>query len=509
MDINKKIGQLIVAGFDGFVVNDHIRNLITRYHVGNIILFEKNCQSPEQVFKLVQDLQALSLEHNGVPLFVTIDQENGIVNRIYDGVTNFPGNMAQTAGATLEESEKIAEYTGVGLKALGINFNLAPSLDVNNNPKNPVIGNRSFSDAADVVAERAVYAARGYEKAGVIATAKHFPGHGDTELDSHLALPTVSHSRDRLDAVELLPFKTAIESGIPAIMSAHIVFPALDDSGVPATLSKKILTDLLRNELGFNGVLMTDCMEMKAIENLYGTVKSTPIAIKAGADLICLSHTEATQIAAIEEVKALLATDPDLQARVEAAADRVVALKERYGIAEFLTTSYDDARKSLYQPDYEQLADKVSKASIVVNDGDDCLPITDKKVLVISPDGRALTGADGLRQIPNFATYLATRAQNCTAIKIANAPTDDDIMQIVDQLDAFELVVIGTHNALFVPEQEQLVNAIIEKDKKIILIPLRNPHDQHLFPMVKTVIIPHEYTVRSMETVADILLAGN
>ena len=508
MDINKKVGQLIVAGFDGFVINDHIRNLITRYNVGNVILFEKNCQSPEQVFKLVQELQELSMTHNGVPLFVTIDQENGIVNRIFDGVTNFPGNMAQTAGATLEETEKIAEYTGNGLKALGINFNLAPSLDVNNNPKNPVIGNRSFSDSADIVAERAIYAARGYEKAGVIATAKHFPGHGDTELDSHLALPTVSHSRDRLDAAELLPFKTAIKSGIPAIMSAHIVFPALDDSGLPATLSKKILTDLLRNELGFEGVLMTDCMEMKAIDNLYGTVKSTPIAIKAGADLICLSHTEATQIAAIEEVKTLLASDHELQARIEEACARVVALKKRYGIVDLLANSYDDALKSLYQPEYEQLADRVSKASIVVTDGDNYLPITDKKVLVISPDGRALTGADGLRQIPNFATYLATRSQNCTAVKIDNAPTDEDVTKIVNQLDEFEIIVIGTHNALFVTEQEQLVNKIIEKNKKIILIPLRNPHDHHLFPSVKTVIIPHEYTVRSMETVADILLKG-
>jgi len=508
MDIKKKIGQLIVAGFDGFVVNEHIRNLIIYHNVGNIILFERNCQNPEQVFKLVQELQKLAVEHNGVPLFVTIDQENGIVNRIYDGVTNFPGNMAQSVGATLEESAKIAEYTGIGLKALGVNFNLAPTLDVNNNPKNPVIGNRSFSDSADVVAERAVYAIRGYEHAGIIATAKHFPGHGDTDLDSHLALPTVNHDRARLDAVELLPFKKAIENGIPALMSAHIVFPALDESGVPATLSKKILTDLLRAELGFDGVLMTDCMEMKAIDDLYGTAKSTPLAIKAGADLICLSHSENKQIAAIEEVKSLLVSDSELRERIEESYHRVIRLKNEYNITAMLATTYDDAVKQLYQSEYEQLADRISKTSIQINDADGLIPITVKKVLVIAPDGRALTGADGLRQIPNFATYLAEQLDDCTAVKITNSPTADEIAEIVGQLDEFELVIIGTHNALFVAEQEHLVRKIIEKNKQIILIPLRNPHDQELFPEIKSVVIPYEYTVRSMKTLAGVLLNG-
>jgi len=512
MNLQQKIGQLIIAGFDGYEVNDHIKNLIVKHHVGNVILFEKNCKSPEQVFKLTQSLQQLAMKHNGTPLFIMIDQENGIVNRIFDGITVFPGNMAQTAGATLEETEDIAYFTGVGLKVLGVNFNLAPSLDVNNNPKNPVIGNRSFGDCPEVVSERGVAYIKGMKKAQMIATVKHFPGHGDTEIDSHLALPVVSHDVSRLENVELKPFKSAIDAGVQAIMSAHIQFPAWEKQGLPATLSHHILTTILRENLKFEGVVVTDCMEMKAIDDLYGTAIATPMAIRAGADLICISHTEEKQISALKEIQKALETETLTLMEIDRSFNRIMALKNAYDIDCFLKTTYDEALESLYLPEAEALADKVSKKSVQIVKNGNNLPITDKKTVVMAPDGRPLTGADGIRVTPNFAEFLTQRVgvahnePHVTSFKLPEILASEEIELAVRLASEHELVILCTQNALFSKEQQHLVQEVFKANPNVILIPLRNHHDINLFPDIPTCIVPYEYTPRSMSSLSNVLM---
>ena len=505
LELKKKIGQQLVVGFDGYELNDHIKNLIINYHVGNVILFERNCKTPEQVFNLVQSLQHLSMEHNGLPLFVMIDQENGVVNRIYDGVTVFPGNMAQTVGATLEETEEIAYYTGVGLRSLGINFNLAPSVDVNNNPNNPVIGVRSFGSSADIVAKRGNAYIKGLQKACVIATAKHFPGHGDTTVDSHLALPIIHHDKKRLDEVELYPFKEAIKNGVKAIMSAHIQFLAYEPNGVPGTLSHNILTKLLRTELDFKGVIITDCMEMKAIDDLYGTAKATPMAICAGADLICISHSEKKQIDAIAEIKRAIDDNKLLKKRIDDAYNRILSLKKQYDIKNFLETTYPQAKTNLYKQECEELAKKVSKQSITVVRNQGQLPMINQDTLVIAPDGRALTGADGLRHTPNFAKFLSNKINYVEAFEIKNSPTNEEIMLAMNKAKAKSLVIVCTQNATFEQQQQRLVHEILKVNENVILIPLRNPYDIELFPEVPCCLLSYEYTMRSMESLANIL----
>ncbi len=277
MTLKEKLGQLIIAGFDGYEYDEHLRRLIEDYKVANIILFTRNIQSLKQLITLNKKLYEEIIKNTETIPFISIDQEGGMVTRIMDGATFWPGNMTLCATGNSNHAYVVGKGMGEELTHLGINMNLAPSLDVNNNPMNPVIGVRSYSDQPEVVAEYGCNYIKGLQEQGVIATAKHFPGHGDTNVDSHLGLPTIAHDMDRLNQIELLPFKKAIDAGVDAIMSAHIVFEKIEKNGLPATLSYQILTDLLRNTYHYQGLIVSDCMQMKAIDVKYTSEKGTDI----------------------------------------------------------------------------------------------------------------------------------------------------------------------------------------------------------------------------------------
>lgn len=251
MTLKEKLGQLLFIGFAGHEYNDHLRKIIEEYKVGNIILFTRNIDNLDQLSKLNRSLHEKIYQSTGVMPLISIDQEGGIVTRIQNTATFAPGAMTISA-TNSDNAYKVGQVLGEELSYLGINMNLAPTLDVNNNPNNPVIGVRSFGDDPKRVSEFGLNIIKGIQSKGVIATAKHFPGHGDVEVDSHLGLPVVDHDKERLDQVELYPFKKVINE-VDAIMSAHIFFKAYEKESLPATLSRKVLTDLLRNKLGFNG----------------------------------------------------------------------------------------------------------------------------------------------------------------------------------------------------------------------------------------------------------------
>ena len=295
MTLKEKLGQLILPGFHSTTYDEQIRTLIEDYHVGNVILFTRNFEDAKQVRELTKKIHEEVYKHTGHIPFIAIDQEGGLVTRMMKDVTFAPGPMS--ASASIDDA---TYYTGKMLAEdmirLGMNFNLAPSLDVNNNPNNPVINVRSYSDDPSVVAKLGKRFIEGSGEFGVLACAKHFPGHGDCEVDSHLGLPTINYDLDRIHKIEMHPFIENIN--VPAIMSAHIMFPAYDT--VPATLSKKILTNVLREELGFKGLILTDCLEMKAIQNEFGTSNGALMAVLAGADICDISHTLEYQIKALE-----------------------------------------------------------------------------------------------------------------------------------------------------------------------------------------------------------------
>ena len=248
LTINQKLGRLMWVGFDGYELTQELKDLIKEYKIGNIILFTRNIKDIKQLYELNKEIHKYIIENTGIMPFISIDQEGGMVTRIMDGATFCPGNMTLATGS-VTDAKKIGIIMGEELRSLGINYNLAPDMDVNNNPNNPVIGVRSYSDDPDVVSKFGENFIEGIQSTGVIATAKHFPGHGDTNTDSHKALGSINHPLSRLEEVELVPFKKVAKK-VWSIMTGHILFPALEPDGVPATLSHKIVTGILRKKIG-------------------------------------------------------------------------------------------------------------------------------------------------------------------------------------------------------------------------------------------------------------------
>ncbi|MBA2521493.1 MAG: beta-N-acetylhexosaminidase [Chloroflexia bacterium] len=340
LPLEVKIGQLIIAGVTDTEVGDDSRHIIEDLHIGNIILMGRNFDSPEQVLALTRGLQDLALEANGIPLIVGTDQEGGLVQRAsyYAGFTPMP--PARLAGAADDPAlmDRYGQMVGSELAAVGVGLDFAPVLDVNDNPTNPVIGSlgRSFGTTPAAVETSALPFLAGLEAAGVIGVGKHFPGHGSTTSDSHLDLPFVDKDLADLEAVDIAPFAAAVEAGIPAIMPAHVVYTALDPD-LPATLSAPILTGLLRGQLGFDGVIITDDLGMAGIMQIAPPEESGVRAILAGADiLICVRMPidGACQPEMIERLHAGLvaavAAGTLSEARIDESVRRILALKDAY-----------------------------------------------------------------------------------------------------------------------------------------------------------------------------------
>lgn len=311
MTLDEKIGQLLMPDFRNWKqagqsaetglteVNPEVASIVRDYHLGGVILFAENVVGTEQTVRLTRGFQAASPD---VPLLLSVDQEGGIVTRLQSG-TMHAGNMALGATRSVRAAYQTGHIIGEELKALGVNTNFAPVLDVNVNPDNPVIGVRSFSSNPQLVSKLAIAYAKGSNAAGTAATAKHFPGHGDTATDSHYGLPRVDKPKEELKKVELYPFQQAIDAGaLPMIMTAHIQYPALDDTTatsiadgtqviLPATLSKKILTDLLRGEMGYRGLIVTDAMNMEGVAQHFGQIPASVRTLVAGADIALMPVT--------------------------------------------------------------------------------------------------------------------------------------------------------------------------------------------------------------------------
>ena len=288
--LHEKIGQMMVTGFPGTDLNPQIEDLIVNHHVGGLILFERNFESPDQLTRLISDLQKLALSTPPfLPLFISVDQEGGRVSRLKPPFTRFPDPCC----LGMARSESLAHRFGLALgremRAVGINMDYAPVLDINTNPDNPIIGKRAFSDEPEWASKLGVAFLGGFQEAGVLAVGKHFPGHGDTSQDSHLTLPHVDRDRATLEQVELQPFKTAIQNGLKVIMTAHVIYKAWDEKS-PATFSVPILQDLLRGKLGFSGLIISDDLEMKAVEDHIPFESFATLGTKAGVDLFLICH---------------------------------------------------------------------------------------------------------------------------------------------------------------------------------------------------------------------------
>ena len=324
------IGQRLVFGFKGTELPQEFTELVRKFKLGNVILFRYNVENTAQLSRLCAEIQELVRRETGHPAFITIDQEGGMVTRLPADAVNVPGSMAIAATGRVRDAYDCAGITARQLRGIGVNFNLAPDLDVNSNSMNPVIGVRSFGDDAARVAELGAQAVRGYGEAGLLCCGKHFPGHGDTAVDSHIGLPCIEKTMDELEACELISFRAAIKAGIPAIMSSHILFPNIEPNDVPATMSRTIMHGLLRETLGFDGLILSDCMVMDAIRRHYGTAHGVVEAMRAGVDMVFVSSNADLQR---ESAAAALAAaeSGSIDAReLDGSAERILRAKERW-----------------------------------------------------------------------------------------------------------------------------------------------------------------------------------
>ncbi len=328
-DLKLLLGQCLSVGFDGPVIPEEYEKLVKEYKIGNALLFKRNVESYEQLRDLCQNLTRLILNETGrVPLIMS-DEECGGVSRIGHIAAPTPCAMATGATGDPENAYMLGRITGEELRACGINMAIGPVLDCFSNPDNSVIGNRSFGTDPQQVTKFGLAYMRGLEEAGVFPCAKHFPGHGDTAVDSHLAVPVVEKTEEAFRSTELVSFKAAVEAGVEAIMTAHVILPAIDPARVPSTVSKRIMTGLLREELGFEGLLLTDGMEMNAVMALYGIEEGCRRALDAGCDICLVCHSAQQAASTMEYLGKAVENGTLDRAVIEERAARVLHWKEK------------------------------------------------------------------------------------------------------------------------------------------------------------------------------------
>lgn len=334
MSLEEKIGQLIFAGVEGTSRSEKNDQLIKNLKVGGIILNKKNLDNPSQTVLLINRFKALN-DKNPIPLFFGIDQEGGRISKLPGGLTDIPTNMEIGQVNNQNFSFEIGQVLGKMVKVYGFNVNFAPVLDVNSNPNNPVIGDRSFGNNPYLVADLGIQTMKGLMKEKIIPTIKHFPGHGDTSVDSHLELPRVDKTLSQLKNLELIPFKRAIQSGAEMVMVAHLLLPEIDPN-LPSSLSEKIVSDLLRKDLGFNGVVITDDLTMKAISGNFTIGAAAVKSIKAGTDMVMVAHKYENILEVFSALKEAVLRGELSEERINESVQRILELKKKYEISDDL-----------------------------------------------------------------------------------------------------------------------------------------------------------------------------
>jgi beta-N-acetylhexosaminidase len=499
LTLEEQIGQLLMVGFWGTTPSPEIIDLIQRYHVGNVILFSRNIHDTLQVLELTQQLQEIAKEAGQrYPLLIAIDQENGIVQRLGNTATIFPGTMALGAIGSEEIVYKVAMATGNELKELGINMNLAPVVDVNNNPDNPVIGVRSFGEDPSLVARLGAAMVKGYHAAGILSCLKHFPGHGDTTIDSHLSLPVIPYALQRLEALELVPFRSGIETGAESVMIAHIAFPTLTEQNtLPATLSSSIVQGLLRKQLDFKGVILSDCMEMRAISDTFGTESAVVMALKAGTDIVLVSHKFERQRASIEAIQAAIASHELSTQAVLQGAERVLKLKARYLSWSDLPGTTPPAIIGCEQHiQLQSLAFELS--TTLVRNGEALIPLNlkpDESIVVLSPQRNTMTEVEDRYYSDDvLVDILQQYHSHVELVPVPPGLLEDDCAMILQTTRESDIFVLATVNAHRDAQQAKLVRCFVASGRHIIVIAIHNPYDLLAFPQLSTYLCTYEYS---------------
>lgn len=331
LTVEQKIGQLVIVGMEGTAMDDMSRKMLEKYHVGGFIFFKDNIQSTAQAVKLFNDLKKVN-ENNPLPLWLSLDEEGGRVTRLPDELVKIPASGVIGKSKDPKLAEKVGRQIGRRLSGYGLNMDFAPVLDVNSNPRNPVIGDRAFGSTADQVSTMGLAAMKGIAGTGVVPVVKHFPGHGDTAIDSHLGLPVIKHDRNRLDKVELAPFRQAIQAGAEVVMVGHLLMEQIDPD-TPASYSKPVITGLLREELGFEGVVITDDMTMGAVaQSEKGIGEAAIQSVLAGTNIVLVGHDYRLEEEVLKSLTEAVQSGRIPESTLDERVLAVLRLKQKYDV---------------------------------------------------------------------------------------------------------------------------------------------------------------------------------
>lgn len=515
-DARRAAGRLCLVDFTGTAPSSALERLIADRHILGVVLFRKNITSPQQVSRLTDALLAIAQDAGAPPPWVAIDHEGGAVTRfpprsgdppqhatrhatslpphVSPQVTPLPSAMALGAAGDPTLAQAAGRIAGRELRAMGIHLNFAPVMDVNTNPSNPIIGARAYGDSPASVAALGLAYIRGLQEAGVAATAKHFPGHGDTTMDSHLGLPRVDHGRERLEAVELAPFAAAVRAGVAGIMTAHIVYPALDPSGVPATLSAPILIEILRERWGFVGLVLTDSMSMRAIADNYGMGDAAVAAVRAGCDAVLALGEEAAQQEVLDRLADAIERGEITGARLAETQARVAAAAVRWGVGNPRSSGEVAAGSppAIDASEHERIAAQIAAAAVtLVRDRPGTLPLRPGRlsVVVIPP-----VPAEGPE--PDLASALRRHGAVVGEIHPHDAPIPDGPVVAVT-------CVRGTPDAGTVAAVRALYRLAGDR---LIVVAAGDPYDLALLPEIPVYVATYGPDEPSLDAAARVLL---
>ncbi|WP_217595285.1 glycoside hydrolase family 3 protein [Cohnella sp. GbtcB17] len=500
--LREKIGQLIVTGFPGTSVTEELDTLVRDWKIGNIILFSHNAENKSQLASLCGDLQGIIRSETGYPALISIDQEGGRVTRLPRDAVNVPGAMAIAAAGDPAYARAAGRITSAELRALGVNFNLAPVLDVNNNKRNPVINVRSYGDTPETVAAYGVQMLRGLREGGVLAALKHFPGHGDTEVDSHLGLPSSGKTLAELEALELLPFRAAIADGAEAIMIAHMMFPAIEPRRVPATMSSVIVGDLLKGKLGYEGLVVSDCLEMDAVKKYYGTAQGALGALKAGIHLLFVSHTPALVRETVQVIEQAVQSGELPMETLDAAVDKVLYYKEKYAAAGSEAPPLSVVGCEAHRKEAEAISD----ASICVVTGSlaPVQPGEARTLFVGSLPYRTDQASSRVSGGPSFPDVMADRMGGGRMLA-GIGPDEAEIGRMLREAEGYDRVVYGLYNGIDNPGQFEAVRRLVAAGKRVTAVALGKPYDLEALEGVECGLAAFEYTALLLDSVARVL----
>ena len=485
MTIEEKVGQMVQVKV---LKNDisslkfkktpskKTEDLIKNYHVGSVIFYRMD--NIEEVINYNNSMQQWSIESGAhLPLLIASDFETGVGYNVLKGATLFPHQMGVAAAGDVDLAEKISGIIADEAKAIGVYWNYSPVADINTNINNPVIGVRAFGDTADVVTKYSLAYVQGYQKNGIMATAKHYPGHGDTNTDSHKDLPVVNYDVSTLKNVYFKPFESLINMGVKSIMTSHIILKEIDET-LPATLSPKILTDMLRVQHGFRGIVVTDAMSMDGISNFFEIDEATVLAVQAGADIVMATGSYEDQIMTVQSLIDAVKGGVISEKRLNSSVIKILMEKSKLGLSKNPFSSLMKAKELCGSEKHRRIAEQAAKKSMTLLLNNTILPIKkEMKVLVTGVFGVDEISMDLKNIIDNVVSYKIKRhffQYNGFDI------SESDITNIINLAQGSDTVVITTYSSYKPPlskGQIELVEEVKKLNKPVVIVSLGLPYD--------------------------------